>query len=211
MQRTKMALSIVLAVALLVGMGWGLYWLLTSLFEYLRNVPKELGAPLVAAAATIMAATATVMIGRYYERKRELDSLYREKKMEIYAEFIQVLFEQFHDGDSQNPEDVTKFIKKFVQKLILWSGPGPIAAFLHWKEHLAKGTPDAKSMQLTEQLLLALRSDLRHSNRGIPAGFFASFVLKESALFMELSKKNPNITLDQVAAIEVEINRAKNG
>ena len=82
------------------------------------------------------------------------------------------------------------------------SGPEPIAAFLAWKEHLARGVPDAQTIFLTERFLLSLRADLRHNNRGIPKGFFASILLRESAFFLEAAKKNPKITMAEVAALE---------
>lgn len=200
------ALSFAIAAALLGGMGWLVFWLLAKFFTYLSSVPKELGAALVAGTATILVATLTVMVGRYFERKKELDALYRDKKTEIYDEFLKKFFDLFFssakDHPTPEPEDLVPFLREFTRKLVLWSGPQPIVAFLHWKDHMAKGVPDAQSIFLTEKFLLALRADLRHSNYGIPKGFFASLFLSESALFLALARKNQNITLAQVAEAE---------
>ena len=113
-----------------------------------------------------------------------------------------MFFSNFEDSQTPEPDDLVPFLREFMRKLILWSGPEPIVAFLAWKEHLAKGTPDAQTIFLTEQFLLTLRADLRHSNKGIPKGFFASLILKEGALFLDMAKKNPNITLAQLAEVE---------
>ena len=206
----KKSASIILALAIIVFVVWCLYWSITSFSKYIAAVPKELGAALIAGIAAVAVSTLTVMVGRYFERKKELDALYRDKKMEIYDEFLKKFFDLFFSNSESNltpkPDDLVPFLREFVRKLILWSGPEPIAAFLAWKDHLAKGVPDAQTIFLTEKLLLTLRADLRHSNKGIPKGFFASIVLKEGTLFLEMAKKNPNVTLDQLAEIESLIN-----
>jgi len=205
-ENLKKLFSIIIGLVFLVGMAWFAYWIVKSFTTYISAVPKELGAALVAGIATVMVATTTVMVGRYFERKKELDALYRDKKMEIYDEFLKKFFDLFfsnsEDSPTPEPDDLVPFLREFMRKLILWSGPEPILAFLAWKEHLAKGTPDAQTIFLTEQFLLTLRADLRHSNRGMPKGFFASLILKEGALFLDMAKKNPNITLAQLAEME---------
>lgn len=205
----------IVALAILAGMIWFVYWLVQSFTSYISAIPKELGAALVAGTATVIVATITVMIGRYFERKKELDALYRDKKMEIYDEFLKKFFDLFfsqsEDSPTPEPDDLVTFLREFMRKLILWSGPEAIASFLVWKEHLAKGTPDAQTIFLTEHFLLTLRADLRHSNRGIPKGFFASIILKEGALFLAMAKKNPNVTLAQLAEVEKMLKGEVNG
>lgn len=202
--------SIILGLAIIAFVGWVVYLTISGFTRYLAAVPKELGAALIAGIAAVAVSTLTVMIGRYFERKKELDALYRDKKMEIYDEFLKKFFDLFFSNSESNPtpkpDDLVTFLREFIRKLILWSGPESIAAFLAWKEHLAKGIPDAQTIFLTEKFLLTLRADLRHSNKGIPKGFFASIVLKEGALFLEMAKKNPNVTLEQLAEIEKLIN-----
>lgn len=205
-ENLKKIISIVFALALLAAGCFLIYWLVKSFTTYLSAVPKELGAALVAGIAAVTVSTITVMVGRYFERKKELDALYRDKKMEIYDEFLKKFFDLFFSNSEESPtpepEDLVPFLREFMRKLILWSGPETIVAFSAWKEHLAKGTPDAQTIFLTESFLLTLRSDLRHSNRNIPKGFFASLILKEGALFLAMAKKNPNITLSELAELE---------
>jgi len=214
-KRVKKILSLLFVCSLLGGLAGGAYLLIKDIAEYLGSIPKELGAPLVTAAATIIAATTTIMIGRYFERKRELDALFREKKMEVYDEFLKIFFDHFFstsdDSPTQAPEDLVTFLREFMRKLILWSGPEPIAAFLKWKDHLAKGRPDAQTMFLTEQFLLALRADRRDNNKGIPKGFYASFVLRNGNLFLAMAKSDPNVTLAQLAELEKILGSESNG
>lgn len=206
-------LSILLALALIAGTVTLVAWGVQSFFAWFSAVPKELAVALVAGAVTILVATATVMIGRYYERKKELDALYRDKKTEIYDEFLKEFFDIFFSGgvklDSHPDKDLVAFLREFTRKLILWSGPDVIEAFVAWKDHLAKGSPDAKSIFLTEAFLLAIRNDLRHTNAGLRKGFFARLFLKEGSLFLTMAEKNPNVTLAELAAVEELLNAKK--
>lgn len=206
MSRIKTSLLSLLALAILAGLISGIAWIVYAFFQYLSSVPKELGAALIAAAATVFVATITVMIGRYYERQKELDALYREKKTEIYDEFLKEFFTLFWDAEETGTEDTEKnlvpFLREFTRKLMLWSGPEVIEAFVAWKDHLAKGTPDAGSIFLTEAFLLAIRKDLRHSNKGLRKGFFARLFLREGELFLTMAAKNPNVTLDALSEVE---------
>lgn len=184
----------------------GLPGLVHDFFEYISAVPEELGAALVAAATTIFVATATVTIGRYYERGKELDALYREKKAEIYDESLKEFFGLFCNSSADRSDsaqnDLVRFLREFTRKLVLWSGPEVMEAFAAWKDHLGKGVPDAQSIFLTETFLKAIRDDLRHPNKGLRRGFFAKLFLREGNLFLTLSAKYPNLTLAALADVE---------
>ena len=206
MSRVKIFLFSLVGFALLVIIVGGVGWLVYIFFRYLSAVPKELAAALVAAGATVLVATFTVMVGRYFERKKELDALYRDKKIEIYDEFLKEFFNLFFgagEGNLAAPEkDLVPFLREFTRKLILWSGPNVIEAFVAWKDHLAKGVPDAQSIFLTEAFLRAIRDDLRHSSRTLRRGFFARLFLREGTLFLAMAQKDPNVTLEALAAME---------
>lgn len=212
MKRFAKALAPILVIGLLIGAIAFVIWAIASYFSYISTAPKEIASTLVAGTVTILVATLTVTIGRYFERKRELDALYRDKKIEIYDAFLKKFFEMTgsdsHTSISDPDPNLVAFLREFTRTLILWSGPNVINAFLAWKDHLAKGTPDAKTIFLTENLLTAIRSDLRHSNSGLTKGFFARIYLRESALFLAASANNPNITLAEISALEKSLSKA---
>jgi len=210
----SLGVSIFGFVALVSIVGF-VVWGVRGISAYLREIPKEIAAPLITAAATILVATLTVMVGRYFERKKELDALYRDKKTEIYDEFLSRFFKLFFgENASADPEqvavDLVPFLREFTRKLVLWSGPEVIEAFGKWKEHLAKGTPDAQSLFLTEEFLLAIRKDLRHPGRGLQRGFFAKLFLKNGNLFLAMAARNPNVTLQELAHMEQLVDAMQN-
>ena len=212
MNRLKTFLPALAGIAILAGLAMLVGLVVYAFFQYLSSVPKELGAALVAAAATILVATVTVMVGRYYERRKELEALFREKKTDIYDEFLKEFFTLFWGAsktDAAAEKDLVSFLREFTRKLVLWSGPEVIKAFVAWKNHLAKGTPDAKSIFLTEAFLLAIRRDLRHSNIGLRKGFFARLFLQQGELFLDMAAKNPDLTLAALAEVENALNIQK--
>lgn len=177
-----------------------------AFFSYVSAVPKELGAALVAGATTILVATITIMIGRYFERKKELDALYREKKTEVYDEFLKVFFQIWFSGGKatkgEQEQDLVKLFREFSVKLVLWSGPEVLEAFARWKEKMAEGHANAEGVFETENFLNAIRADLRHSNSGIRRGWFARLFLQESGIFLTMAAKNPRVSLAELAAAE---------
>lgn len=210
MKRISPALSILLGLLAFGGIGWLLFRAIKAFLDYVSAIPKDLGAPIIAGVATVLVATLTVVIGKNFERKRELDALYRDKKTEVYDEFLKTFFEfYFSGGENKDVQDLIPFFREFSRKLILWSGPEVIESFLAWKDHLAKGTPDAKSVFLTEDFLLAVRSDLRHTNKGIRRGLFARMFLKNSDLFLAMAAKNPNYKLEDLVELEKLISQGE--
>jgi hypothetical protein len=201
-QRIAQVAAILAVVGAAAALGWGIVVLISRIFEYVAGVPKEIGVALIAGVTAVIASTITVVAGRYFERKKELIALHREKKVEVYDEFLKTFLSLFQDSTAHTSETLVPFLRDLTRKLVLWSGPQVVLGFVKWKKHLTKGIPDAQTLFLTEQFLLAIRRDLGHSNRGIPKGFFAYLILKEPELFLAAARKQPGITLNEIAAIE---------
>jgi hypothetical protein len=204
------ALLLLLAFTYLVAAGT------VAVFNYLRSVPKELAGALVAGVSAVVVATLTIVVGRYFERKKELDALYRDKKTEIYDEFLKrfiSLTTSTQEKTASEPEspDLVDFLRDFTRKLLLWSGPEVIEAFLLWKDHLAKtaSNPDAKTIFLLEEFFLAIRRDLRHSNKGIRRGLYARAFMREGDLFLTMERHDPNVLLSKVALAEQYLEKAR--
>lgn len=213
MQFLKKVLLFLVAMALISGMVVSSIYAISSFFSYVSSVPKELGAALIAGASTIIVATVTVMIGRHFERKKELDALYRDKKTEVYDAFLKVFFRVLlSEGKSEQIDtepDLVQHFRDFSVKLVLWGGPEVLEAFAQWKDTMAAGQLNAKAIFETERFLDAIRIDLRHSNRGVRKGWFARLFLKEGGLFLAMAAKNPNVTLVELAAAEAALQKIK--
>jgi hypothetical protein len=75
--RLRTLLPFFFALALLGGVGWMLYIGTQAIWQTLVSVNPQLAVAVVAAATTLIASTATVMLGRYYERKKEIEAHFR--------------------------------------------------------------------------------------------------------------------------------------
>ena len=84
----KKSASILLALAVVGALIWGIYWIISSIWDALVSVDTKLAVGIVAAFTTVLGATLTVTIGKYLERKQAVEADFRERKVEIYDEFL---------------------------------------------------------------------------------------------------------------------------
>jgi len=199
--RLRTFLSLLLALTLIGGMGWLLYLSTQSVWRALVGVNPQLAVAVVAAATTLIASTATVMLGRYFERKKEIEAHFRAEKIKIYDEFLAELFKVFESGGEAS-DDMVKFLREWQRKLVLWGGSNVLSAYFKWMQRLKSTTPDAQTVFLMDEFFRALRADIGQNSKGLEKGAFANLILRHGDFFMLQAKKNPNITLDELSALE---------
>ena len=204
----KKFISISFGFALLFAIGWGIYWLIVQIWCQFKILDPEISVALLTAATTVLVATLTVVLGKYYERKKDIEAHYRTKKTEIYDEFLSEFFKIFHSSETQedgDSSDLVDFLREWQRKMILWGGQDVLIKYIKWMDHLKKGHSDAKSMFLMEDFFLSIRKDLGHRNNKLVKGTFISLMLRNPDLFMAMAKKNPDITLEELAELEKAI------
>src|SRR6266536_3179112 len=122
MKIPRQQLSAILGLAVLAVFGWFIFIAARGAWHQLVGVNPQLAGALVAATAAIMGGTVKVMLGRYFERKREIESHFRTKKIEIYDSFLVELFKTFlNDANSENP-DLVEFLREWQRTVVLWGG-----------------------------------------------------------------------------------------
>lgn len=195
-------LSLLLALALIGGMGWLLCLGIQGVWRVLVSVDPQLAVAVVAAATTLIVSTATVMLGRYLERKKEIEAHFRAEKIKIYDEFLAELFKVFESGGEAS-DDMVKFLRDWQRKLVLWGGSNVLSAYFKWMQRL-KSTPDAQTIFLMDEFFRTLRADIGQNSKGLEKGAFANLILRHGDFFILQAKKNPNITLDELSVLEKE-------
>jgi hypothetical protein len=150
--------------AILALLGWFLVLGLRGVWHALVGVSPQLAGALVAGATTIIVGTVTVMLGRYYERKRDIEAHFRADKIKIYDEFLQELFKVFHSGtqlgEPGTDDNLVKFMREWQRKLVLWGGPNVLRSYFLWIGHLKNRNPDVQALFLMDEFFRALRSDV---------------------------------------------------
>ena len=213
----KHRLNVFIGFVFLALAAYGIYWVFATVWTSLKAVDTKLAVSLLTASSTIIVGTFTVVVGKYMERQREIESHFREKKLQIYDEFLQEFFKLFYDQDKEEDDnvdarnesdtDLVSFLQEWQRKILLWGGPNVLRSYIEWKNHLGKHEPDAKSVFLMENFFRALRKDLGLSNKGLSEGIFSHLILKNPNLFLAKAKKDRNVKLSEIDKIEKEMQR----
>jgi hypothetical protein len=142
--------------------GLHLVGLLGIIFQQVCHVKVAM----ITGGTTILVATITVTLGRYYERKRDIEAQFRAEKIKIYDQFFRDLFMVFHEEVKGDSIDVAAFLRVWQRKLVLWGGPDVLRAYFHWVVRLEQNRADAQTMFSDGRVFRALRSDIDQSLAG---------------------------------------------
>lgn len=204
----KIILQIV-GLAILGVLVFVVYWSITQAWDQFKLLDPKVSAGLLTAATTVLVATLTVVLGKYYERRMDVEAHYRVKKTEIYDEFLSEFFKLFHtddkqDGSEQDGNELVDFLGDWQRRMILWGGQDVLLKYIAWMGHLNKsaGNPDARTMFMMDEFFIAIRKDLGHKNIKLVKGTFIRMLLKNPELFLAMAKANPNVTLAELAEAE---------
>ncbi len=200
----KKILTLILGFSIIGGIGYGFYVAVAGLWELFLSLDKQLSIGLLTAFTTVFVSTLTVMLGRYFERKREIESHFRASKIQMYDEFLSEFFKLFGD-EEYNDGDLVPFLREWQRKMIVWGGAPVMSAYIKWNKNLKKNEPDAASVFLMDEFFRAMRKDIGLTNSGLEKGVFSHFILRNPELFLTAAKKNPNITLTELSKIEKDL------
>jgi hypothetical protein len=193
-----------LLLILLCGIIGGVFW---GIIALLKSLPESLTTAVVTGGFALFVSTLTVVLARRNERRKELDCLYRDKKIEVYDEFLKRMFGIFQGESSgtASQSDLVTFMREHHRKLILWSGPKALHEFAEWMTQCRTDAAAAHTLIQMETFFLALREDLGHDNRGLVKGDLISLLLRNHKLFMIEYLRNPAVSLNDIAAIEKQL------
>ena len=199
----KKGAYILLALACLGAILTAVYWVFCQVWGQFKLLDPTVSVALLTGASTILVATITVVFGKYYERKKDIEAHYRSKKVEIYDEFLCELFKLFDESRvDRDAGSLVRFLREWQRKMILWGGQDVLRKYILWMSHMKKSVPDVQSMFLMENFFFEIRKDLGHKNNKLHEGTFISLMMKNPDLFMKTAKENPNITLEELAKFE---------
>lgn len=200
--RRSQGLSVLLGLALLGAIAVCFGFFLRWLWHQLTDINPDLAVGVLTASTTVIVATVTVMLGRYYERRREVDTHFRDKKLDIYDSMLKELF----DLDKQHQSlELAKFFREWQRKMIVWGGPSVLNAYVDWMRSVRTGRLDAETLFAMEKFFLAMRKDLGLSNAGVTSGLLLHLYLRHADLFLKMAKENPSITPAELSAKEKEL------
>jgi len=168
-------LSLAFGFLLLGIAGYFAYEVFSWLASSLKDVNPSVGAALIAGTATVIS---SVFIASYNSRKareRVAFEAHRERKAEIYNEFMGMVIELMRntkegkEGDDLLPENIEEFFCNFTAKITVYGGPGVVKAYANWRSASAKDDSGVNGLLLIDKLFREMRADLGESNKGIAA------------------------------------------
>ncbi|AIT09151.1 hypothetical protein LO80_03650 [Candidatus Francisella endociliophora] len=199
----KKHISTVLSFIILGILAWGSYWIISTVWGQFKLLDPKVSISLLTGATTVIAATLAVVLGKYFERKRDIEAHYREKKIQIYDEFLCEFFKLFNsEYGNEESQGLVSFLREWQRKMILWGGQDVLSKYIAWKEHMQKNKPNAKTMFMMEEFFLEIRKDLGHKNNKLVKGTFIYLILQNAELFLRMAKDNPDLTLEELVQKE---------
>lgn len=181
----------------------GSYYLIVEVWAQFKLLDPQVSVAIFTTSTTVMVATLTIVISKQMERKKDIEAHYRERKIEIYDEFLAELYKIFNSENISEDEDgFANFLREWQRKMILWGGQEVLLKYLKWIKNIQRGNIDVQAMFLMEDFFKEIRKDLGHKNNKLEKGTFVHLILQNSELFLTLAKDNPNITFKEIAKIE---------
>ena len=201
--------TMLIGLALFAFIIWGGYKFISYLFQIFTTLKPNIAVAIIVGSATIIASTLAIVLGRYFEAKKERKVAHRDKKVKLYNEILKTLFDLFtgSEEDRPNQEELVSFLREIQRKIILWSDPNVIKSYTKWHKELTSQPqqPKAKSMIKMIDFFLALRKDLGHSNKGIKREYLMRFMIKNPDLIMRMFRENPEVTFGEIVRAEEKL------
>ena len=181
-------INLVFGLILIALIGWGIIALLRLYWQSVTSLEPNLASAIIAASATMIVAVLTVVIAKYYERKQEIENQQREKKIEIYEQFMEKWFDKLleiaknkdKNKDVLEDEEFVQFLSEFTRKLILWGSNGVVKKYSSFRQGSLTPAQDSSPYTILfnfEQVLLEIRKDIGHSNQTLkPGDLLALFI-----------------------------------
>ena len=119
MKRWHKILLNLLAFGFVIGAGLVVYWVISGIWEKFSDLDEKVALAVLTAATTVIVATLTVVLGRYYERKKDIEAHFRVEKIKIYDEFLKEFFDLVK-SEGGEPASMISFLGEWQRKMILW-------------------------------------------------------------------------------------------
>jgi hypothetical protein len=157
--------------------AWGI-WYIFRLFNSLEP-------PVEAAIITAIVGFTSLIISNFYTSQREINLKLREKKVEVYSQFLEAWIKTLlniaksnQDVPESNLQDYNKNIQEFsdvlreiTDDLILWGSDEIIKEYSDLRIRLPKEDSSEFEKQIGiikfGKFMLSLRNDIGHKNKGI--------------------------------------------
>ena len=179
----------------LVAIGYVAFYsfeIVSAVYSGAKTLEAHVYVPLSITVLTAVLGLTATLYTQSVSRRREIESAHRDRKLEIYLQFMTMLEELMMAEKPDlggRPIEEGKFARDLVSirtKAVLWGSPG----VLRQLSKLGKaGANDTRFLfETIEQLQREMRKDLGLSNFGLENGFFAKLPLSDPSEYDKIVK-----------------------
>lgn len=178
-----------ISLGLIALVSWGLFKVVIYFIELFSELSNAVAASIIAAIGTVLISVISVITTKYFDKKREIRKEHREKKIPVYEELIsfmlKVILSKNIGKKPPNEHEITIFLMKFTEKIIIWGSDDVLKSYQFFREELIKTQQSSDKTSLTnvifnfENLILEIRKDLGHKNKDIDKGDILSLFVND--------------------------------
>ena len=163
--------ALVLLAGLLVGVVEGIGVTARLIGRQLfHGVDPTVSAAAVTAMSTVLVAVATLVIGRYFERRKAIEAEIRTSKIPVYSRLVGGIFAILNTPEGPERQAAAEALfRDLTPDLITWASDDVIVAWSHFKRKISSLPPEEVVFAL-EKVLMEIRSDYGHGGSKIAEG-----------------------------------------
>lgn len=175
---------LLLSIVLVLVVGFYSWQLISAVSAGAKTLAPEIYVPLTVTVFTATVGLFAALFTQNRVRKRELEAAYRERKIEIYLDFLKTIESLFLSQRAEfkdralDTEDLVLKIADVRTKAVLWGSSGVLREL----SKLTKLKGDlSETMSFLENIQREIRKDLGLSNRGLDRDFFVTLILNDAS------------------------------
>jgi hypothetical protein len=150
----------------LVILLYGLWKLFHSAFTYVQGLQPQLAVAIVAGSVTVIVSVISILLAKYYENKRFIDKDIRDKKIPVYEKLFTYFFSYIAFKDKSSLKTMDEFFIEFAPQFVIWGSDDVIIQWVNFRKKAGDGDVVVTALEF-EKLVLAIRKDIGHFNKGI--------------------------------------------
>jgi hypothetical protein len=161
--------------------GWKLFVFAQAVFEGAKTLEPAIYVPLTVTVTTAVLGLGATLYTQSRSRKRDIEAAFRERKVEIYLDFLKTMEQVLLAGKPElglAPIDQNALVIKLVSirtHAVLWGSSGVLKELSNFTK-VGEGNPK-KMFRVIEKLQREMRNDLGLSNSGLEQDFFSRLIL----------------------------------
>jgi hypothetical protein len=165
----KKLFSFLLGLVTLAVLGWGLWEAINWYLSIIKSLDKQVAAAIIAASTTILVSVLSLILAKYFENKRLIEKDIRDKKIIVYEKLMTYFFQLTGAKDKSKVQSIDDFYIEFAPSFITWGSDEVIKLWSDFRK-VASSSDTLATLATFEKLLLFIRKDIGHKNKGIDQG-----------------------------------------